>query len=96
MNDGIGSRWLAGTLLGLPLATALCTLAVLWLPGGWWGGVMALVLAFFPVWVGIICGSLFFRSSRAAWLWLAGANLAGFGALWAAGLAGILPAAPGF
>ena len=79
----MGTKWLAGTLLGLPLALALCTLGILWLPGGWEGGVVAAVLLTMPLWVGIISGSLLFGSSRAAWLWLAAANLVCFGVLWA-------------
>jgi len=96
MNDGIGTRWLAGTLLGLPLAAALCTLAILWLPGGWWTGAVGAVLAVLPVWVAILCFGLLFPSNRAAWLWLAVANVLAFGGLWAARLAGGIPAAPGF
>lgn len=79
----MGTKWLAGTLLGLPLAMALCTLAILGLPGGWERGVVGALIACLPVWVAIICGSVLFPSSRSAWLWLLAANLAGFGALWA-------------
>ena len=55
----------------------------LWLPGGWENGVVVAVLMCLPVWVAIISLSLLFATSRAAWLWLAGANLACFGILWA-------------
>ena len=79
----MGTKWLAGALLGLPLALALCTLAILWLPGGWERGVVVAILLCLPVWVAIISLSLLFGSSRAAWLWLAAANLACFGLLWA-------------
>lgn len=79
----MGTKWLAGALLGLPLAMALCTLGILWLPGGWEGGVVVAVLACLPLWVAIISLSLLFGTSRAAWLWLAGANLICFGTLWA-------------
>jgi len=96
MNDGIGTRWLAGTLLGLPLAAALCTLSILWLPAGWWSGAVAAVLMVLPLWVGIICVCLLFPSNRSAWLWMAGLNLIAFGGLWAARLAGSIPAAPAF
>lgn len=89
----IGTKWLAGTLLGLPLAVALCTLAILWLPGGWETGLVAAVAACLPVWVAIISCSLLFRSSASAWLWLGGANLLCFGTLWALRLAGMAPAA---
>lgn len=89
----MGTKWLAGALLGLPLAVALCTLAILWLPGGWETGVVAAVVACLPVWVAIISASLLFRTSRTAWIWLGGANLLCFGALWALRLAGLAPAA---
>lgn len=92
-TDTMGTKWLAGTLLGLPLAMVLCTLSILWLPGGWETGIVAAVVACLPVWVTIICCSLLFRTSRSAWLWLGGANLLCFGVLWALRLAGLAPAA---
>ncbi|UDM49199.1 hypothetical protein [Cupriavidus sp. MP-37] len=91
--SAMGTKWLAGALLGLPLALVLCTLAILALPGGWQTGIVAAVAACLPVWVAIISASLLFRSSRSAWLWLGGANLLGFGVLWALRLAGLAPAA---
>ncbi|MBP0639697.1 MULTISPECIES: hypothetical protein [unclassified Cupriavidus] len=92
-TETMGTKWLAGTLLGLPLAVALCTLSILWLPGGWETGLVAAVVACLPVWVAIISCSLLFRTSRSAWLWLGSANLLCFGALWALRLAGLAPAA---
>lgn len=89
----MGTKWLAGALFGLPLAVALCTLSILWLPGGWETGIVAAVVACLPVWVAIISASLRFRSSRAAWVWLGGANLLCFSALWALRLAGLAPVA---
>ncbi|WP_454763719.1 hypothetical protein [Cupriavidus campinensis] len=89
----MGTKWLAGTLLGLPLAIALCTLGILWLPGGWQGGIVAAITLSFVAWVAIISLSLLFGTSRAAWLWLAGANLACFGILWALRLMHAMPAA---
>ncbi|EON20531.1 hypothetical protein C265_06164 [Cupriavidus sp. GA3-3] len=89
----MGTKWLAGALLGLPLAVALCTLLILWLPGGWETGIVAAVVACLPVWVAIISASLLFRSSRTAWVWLGGANLLCFGALWLLRLARLAPTA---
>lgn len=89
----MGTKWLAGTLLGLPLAIALCTLGILWLPAGWQGGIVAAVLLSFVGWVAIISLSLLFGSSRAAWLWLGGANLICFGILWALRLTQAMPPA---
>lgn len=92
-RSAMGTKWLAGALLGLPLAVALCTLLILWLPGGWETGIVAAVVACLPVWVAIISASLLFRSSRTAWVWLGGANLLCFGALWLPRLAGLAPTA---
>ncbi|RZT42312.1 hypothetical protein [Cupriavidus agavae] len=78
----IGTKWLAGALLGLPLAIALCTLGILWLPGGWEGGVIIGVTLSFVLWVAIISLSLLFETSLAAWLWLIGGNVICYGILW--------------
>lgn len=91
--SGMGTKWLAGTVLGLPLSVALCTLAILGLPGGWESCVMAAVVTCLPLWVAILCCSLLFRSSRAAWLWLAAANLLCFGLLWGLRLLQVAPSA---
>lgn len=88
----MGTKWLAGTLLGLPLAVALCTLGIVWLPGGWQSGLVAAVFLCLPAWVAIISLSLLFRTSMTAWLWLAGANLAAFGLIWALHATGAVPA----
>jgi len=90
----IGTKWLAGTLLGLPLAIVLCTLGVLWLPGGWEGGMVVAVMLSFVLWVAIISLSLLFATSRAAWLWLLAANLIGFGMLWTVRLMHAAPQLP--
>lgn len=89
----IGTKWLAGGLLGLPLAVALCTLGILWLPGGWEGGVVIATVLGFVLWVAIISLSLLFQTSRAAWLWLIGGNLVCYGILWAVRLMHAMPPA---
>lgn len=89
----IGTKWLAGALLGLPLAVALCTLGVLWLPAGWESGIVLAITLSFVLWVTIICLSLLFQTSRAAWLWLAGGNLVCYGILWAVRLMHAMPPA---
>ncbi|QHB56473.1 hypothetical protein GRB31_15430 (plasmid) [Ralstonia solanacearum] len=81
--NGIETRWLAGATLGLPLAVALCALPVRWLPGGWASGVAGALLACVPLWVGILCASLLFPTSRQAWATLAAANALAFALLWA-------------
>ncbi|MEE2979650.1 MAG: hypothetical protein VYB88_19475 [Pseudomonadota bacterium] len=80
--NGIGTKWLAGTVLGLPLSVALCTLAILWLPGGWESGIVGALLACLPLWAVIISASVLFRSSARAWTVLVAANALSFGALW--------------
>ncbi|MDO3522347.1 hypothetical protein [Ralstonia pseudosolanacearum] len=81
--SGIGTKWLAGATLGLPLAVALCALPVRWLPGGWETGAVGALLACVPLWVGILCASLLFATSRQAWTMLAAGNALAFGLLWA-------------
>lgn len=81
MNQ-IGTKWLAGAVLGLPLSIALCALAILWLPGGWESGVIGALLACLPVWVVVICVSVLFPTSARAWTVLAAANALSFGVLW--------------
>ncbi|ABF08249.1 hypothetical protein [Cupriavidus metallidurans] len=89
----MGTRWLAGSLLGLPLAIALCTLGILWLPGGRESGVVVAIMLGFMLWVAIICLSLLFASSRSAWLWLLGANLICYGVLWGVRVMHLMPPA---
>jgi len=80
--NGMGTKWLAGTVLGLPLSVALCTLAILWLPGGWESGVIGALLVCLPLWAVIISVSVLFRSSARAWGVLTASNALSFGALW--------------
>lgn len=80
--NGMGTQWLAGTVLGLPLSIALCTLAILWLPGGWESGIIGALLACLPVWAVIISASVLFAGSARAWSVLAVANALSFGVLW--------------
>lgn len=82
MGTGIGTRWLAGAVLGLPLSIALCALAIVWLPGGWESGVIGALLACLPVWAVIISMSVLFPTSARAWTVLAAANALSFGVLW--------------
>ena len=80
--NGMGTKWLAGAVLGLPLSIALCTLAILWLPGGWESGVIAALLVCLPLWAVIISVSVLFPTSARAWTVLAAANAMSFGVLW--------------
>jgi hypothetical protein len=69
----------AGVVAGFFLSAALVGLACWSLPGPWQGTLVPGLLAFVPVWVGVICASLRFASGRRAWL--------GLGTLAVAGLA---------
>ncbi|CAJ0858209.1 hypothetical protein R20233_00570 [Ralstonia sp. LMG 32965] len=80
--SGMGTKWLAGTVLGLPLSIALCTLAIRWLPGGWESGVIGALLLCLPLWAVIISVSVLFPTSARAWGVLAAANAVSFGVLW--------------
>lgn len=80
--SGMGTKWLAGAVLGLPLSIALCTLAILWLPRGWESGVIGALLVCLPLWAVIISVSVLFPTSARAWGVLAAANAVSFGVLW--------------
>lgn len=80
------AKTFAGILLGLPLALALVAVAIWVWPGSSESVAMPFLVAFFPVWTGIMGGTYMFRSAARAWAWLAAANLAAFGALWVARL----------
>ncbi len=80
--NGMGTKWLAGAVLGLPLSIALCTLAILWLPGGWESGVIGALLVCLPLWAVIISVSVLFSTNARAWAVLGAANVLAFGVLW--------------
>lgn len=82
------ARVSAGVLPGFFLAAALVGL-VCWLPPGRWETTMVPgLLAFFPLWIGLICASLKFPSTRRAWLGLGGLALAGLSLLWTLQMSG--------
>jgi len=78
------SKTLAGTLLGLGLALAASGVfsqltAAMPLPVR---GQLAMWMVP-PLWLGTAGCVYFFQSGLRAWLWLGGANLLAYGALWA-------------
>ncbi len=78
------ARFSAGAVLGLPLAFLSTGLAShLWV-GGWDQVIVPVLLLFMPVWVGIMAGSVMFRSAKRAWLILAGLNVLTMLLLWGA------------
>jgi hypothetical protein len=78
------ARTFAGIVLGLPLSLALIALCIWLWPGGSESVTMPLLVAFFPVWTGVMAATYLFRNGTQAWAWLALANLAAFGALFVA------------
>lgn len=71
----------AGVVAGFFLSAALVSLVCWLLPGPWQGTLVPGMLAFVPVWVGMICASLQFASGKHAWLWLGSLAVAGLALL---------------
>jgi hypothetical protein len=78
------AKTFAGILLGLPLSIALIAVTIWVWPGSSEAVTLPVMMAFFPLWIGIMAGTYMFRSGVRAWAWLAVANLGAFGALWLA------------
>lgn len=72
----------AGVLPGFFAAAALLGLVCWLLPGSWQSTLVPGLLAFFPLWVGVICVSFRFSSGRHAWFWLGTVAVLGLGLLW--------------
>ena len=88
-------KWLAAILLGLPLSTGVVGLAALLWPGRLEVHTLPLLLLSFPVWIGVMSAAFACRSGARAWLWLRGATVLAYAALYAAkalGWAAELPA----
>lgn len=75
---------LAAVLLGLPLSTGLVGLIVMLWPGPLQQHTLPWLLLSFPAWVGAMAWAFAFRSGLRAWLWMGGATVLCFGALYAA------------
>ncbi len=76
----------AGTILGFALALGLSGLFAIVGPGGLHGGGGKLQFTMWmvsPIWVLILGFCFFFRSGWQAWLWLGGANLIIYAAVYA-------------
>jgi hypothetical protein len=57
-------------------------------PGAWQSTIVVGLLAFFPVWIGVICAAFRFSSGKLAWGWLSALALFGLGLLWLLQLSG--------
>jgi len=78
------AKTFAAIVLGLPLAMALVAVTIFLCRGSSEAVTMPLLVAFFPLWVGIMGATYLFRSGGRAWAWLAVANVVAFAALFIA------------
>lgn len=76
------ARASAGVVPGFFLAAALVGLGCWVLPGPWQSTIVAGLVAFFPVWIGVICAAFRFSDGKQAWGWLGALALLGLGLLW--------------
>lgn len=75
-------RFSAGVLPGFFLAAALVGLVGWLLSGPWESTMVPSLLAFFPLWIGLIGAACRFSSGKHAWTWLSALALLGLGLLW--------------
>lgn len=76
------ARALAGIVPGFLLSAGLVGLITWSLPGPWQGTLVAGIIAFFAVWIGVMAASFQFASGKRAWGWLGMLALVSLGALW--------------
>ena len=72
----------AGVVPGFFAAAGLLGLLCWAWPGPWQATIVPGLLAFFPLWIGVICGSVQFASGMRAWIWLTALAISALGALW--------------
>lgn len=72
----------AGVGPGFFLAAGLLGLGSWLLPGSWQATIVPALIAFFPLWIGLICAALRFSSAARAWTWLTGLAILALGLLW--------------
>ena len=84
----IWARASAGVVPGFFFAAALVGLVCWLVPGPWESTIVVGLLAFFPVWIGVICAACRFPNGRHAWGWLSLLALLGLGSLWLLQLSG--------
>ncbi|MGY3040510.1 hypothetical protein ACVWWQ_002133 [Rhodanobacter sp. TND4EL1] len=76
------ARASAGAVPGFFFAAAVVGLVGWLLPGPWQSTTVTGLLAFFPLWVGVICAAFRFPSGKCAWSWLSALALMGLVLLW--------------
>lgn len=72
----------AGLFPGFLLAAGLVGLVSWGLPGPWESTLVAGIIAFFPVWIGVASAGFLFASGLRAWAWLGAAAVVSLGLLW--------------
>ena len=80
------AKSVAGVVLGFGLGISLSGLFAWLSPGGIWvdgGKVIFVRILVEPIWMMVLGFCFLFKSGWQAWLWLGGANLVSFSALWA-------------
>ncbi|RZA05194.1 MAG: hypothetical protein EOP02_39700 [Proteobacteria bacterium] len=76
------ARAFAGVIPGFFVSAGLVGLGAWLWPGPWQATLVPALIAFFPVWIGIIGTAFFFPDGRRAWAWLCMAAIASMGGLW--------------
>lgn len=76
------SRATAGIIPGFFLSAALVGLVSWLLPGEWDATLVAGIIAFFPVWMGVIAASFKFATGKRAWAWMSLLAVLAMAVLW--------------
>lgn len=76
------TRASAGVVPGFFLAAGLLGLCCWLLPGAWQATLVPGLIAFFPLWIGLVCASLAFSGGARAWAWLTALAVLALGLLW--------------
>ncbi|MGN6228353.1 MAG: hypothetical protein ACTHNM_13045 [Dyella sp.] len=76
------ARFLAATVLGLPLTVGLIGLVALAWPGDPRLTTLPWVMLTFPTWIAMMTLAFVFKSAQRAWLWLGSATGLCFGLLY--------------
>lgn len=78
----MGSRVLAGLVPGFFATAAIVGLICWGLPGPWPSTIVAGIIGFVPLWMGVLAASFAFASARRAHAVWSAMALAGFALLW--------------
>lgn len=81
-HSAMWPRWLALSLLGLPLTIGIVGVLALATPGPASISALPWMLLVFPVWTGVMVLPFVFSSGRRAWVWLGLATVTSLGLLY--------------